>query len=405
MKWENQPLGKYIDVISGYAFKSKDFMPSGIPVIKIKNVSPPEVSLDDLSYISVEIANDLPKFALHYGDVLIALTGSHINQMASVVGRVARVKHRERSMLNQRVGKIVVKDIVFCDLNYVYYYLSQDQVKITLARKAGGAANQANISPSDIRGLEIPFPSVDIQRRIADILSAYDDLIENNQKQINLLEEAAMRLYKEWFVHLRFPGHEITTIVDDVPERWKKGVLNDIALNVGGNIPKAKRDFFKYYLPIDCIPKKSIAYKEYRPISEAESSLISFASGDIIFGAMRPYFHKVMYAPFDGLTRTTCFVINAQIESYLFFILMLLFDEDTIKYATQISVGTTMPYVRWKDFVCMPVLIPSESVSQSFSNFVKPTIEQLVILSKQNDHLRQARDKLLPKLMNGEIEV
>ena len=143
-------------------------------------------------------------------------------------------------MLNQRVGKIVVTDETACNLDYVYYYLSQEQVKISLASKAGGAANQANISPSDVKELNIPLPPIEIQRRIADILSAYDDLIENNRKQIKLLEEAAMRLYKEWFVHLRFPGHENTLIVDGVPEGWERKKLIDISDVIMGQSPKSE---------------------------------------------------------------------------------------------------------------------------------------------------------------------
>ena len=222
MKYPLAKLGDYIDILSGFAYKSKDFVDSGIPVIKIKNVSPPYVTLDDLSFVSREVAYSNPKFILSYDDVLIALTGSHINQMASVVGRVARVKYDAITVLNQRVGKIIVSDSDICDLDYVYYFLSQYDVKITLASKAGGAANQANISPTDVKNLMIPFPDIETQHRIASILSAYDNLIENNQKQIKLLEEMAQRLYKEWFVDLRFPDWENTKIVDGVPEGWRK---------------------------------------------------------------------------------------------------------------------------------------------------------------------------------------
>ena len=225
MSYATVKLGEYIDILSGFAFKSKDFTDTGIPVIKIKNVQPPYVTLEDLSYVPNDIAEKSQKFLLQYNDVLIALTGSHINQMASVVGRVARVKYSLPSLLNQRVGKITSKNNALCDIDFVYYYLSQNKVKIQLAREAGGAANQANISPSDVKDLEIPFPCIEIQRRIADILSAYDNLIENNQKQIKLLEEAARRLYKEWFVDLRFPGHETTPVVDGVPEGDRKSVV------------------------------------------------------------------------------------------------------------------------------------------------------------------------------------
>ena len=236
MSYPVDKLGKHIQILSGFAFKSKDFSESGVPVIKIKNVTPPSVSLIDLSYVSHDIANQNSKYILKYDDVLIALTGSHINQMASVVGRVARVKYKDKTVLNQRVAKITVTDENDCDLDYVYYYLSQDTVKIELASKAGGAANQANISPTDIKNLSIPFPNIQVQRQISSVLKAYDNLIENNQKQIKLLEEAAQRLYKEWFVDLRFPGYENTPIVDGIPQGWTEQTIADLCekINAGG---------------------------------------------------------------------------------------------------------------------------------------------------------------------------
>ena len=153
MKYEIKELGNYIEVISGFAFKTKDFVEHGIPIIKIKNITPPIVSLDELSYVSNEIAFQQRKFLLSYDDVLIAMTGSHINQMKSVVGRVARVKYYQKTLLNQRVGKIIVKDNAAANIDFIYYYLSQDKIKIELASKAGGAANQANISPTHIKEL------------------------------------------------------------------------------------------------------------------------------------------------------------------------------------------------------------------------------------------------------------
>lgn len=405
MRYQTAKLGNHVQILSGFAFKSKDFSDEGVPVIKIKNVTPPSVSLIDLSYVSEEIAEKNKKFVLEYDDVLIALTGSHINQMASVVGRVARVKYSEKTVLNQRVGKITAINPNDCDIDFVYYYLSQDQVKIELASKAGGAANQANISPTDIMNLMIPFPEIGVQRKISAVLRTYDDLIENNQKQIKLLEEAAQRLYKEWFVDLRFPGHETTPITDGIPEGWSQGVLGDVVVESGRKISKDNREGYSYYLPIDCLPKKSLGYIATNEIALAESSLVAFAPRDIIFGAMRPYFHKVVVARDSGITRTTCFVLNTGNPAYWAYAVMLMFSSDTVDYATQISVGTTMPYTRWKDFKSMPIIVPSEECAMAFGKEIDPIITKINGLAKQIVLLQQARDRLLPKLMNGEIEV
>ena len=405
MKYPLKRIGDYIEILSGYAFKSKDFCESGIPVIKIKNITPPNVSLIDLSFVPQEVAEANKKFELNYNDVLIALTGSHINQMTSVVGRVARVKYNEKTMLNQRVAKIYALDEKECNIDYVYQYLSQDSVKIALASKAGGAANQANISPSDVKNLIVPFPNIEVQNRIADVLSAYDNLIENNQKQIKLLEEAAQRLYKEWFVDLRFPGHENTKIVEGVPEGWEKGVLDEIAIESGKRETKENRNNYSYYLPIDCLPKKSLAYTTVNDVDLAESSLVSFQTNDIIFGAMRPYFHKVVISRDSGLTRTTCFVLNSRKKNMWAYLAMLMFFEGTVDYATQISVGTTMPYARWKNFKKMPVTIPRDDICIAFQKVIIPIIKNIGIMSNHLISAQQARDRLLPKLMSGELEV
>ena len=255
MIYKEEVLGNYINILSGFAFKTKDFVDVGIPIIKIKNICPPYVSLEDLTYVSKETGEKQKKFMLSYDDVLIAMTGSHINQWASVVGRVARVKYTEKTLLNQRVGKITVKENADADLDYIYYFLSQDKVKVQLAAKAGGTANQANISATHIQELVFPCPNIETQIRISNILKNYDDLIENNKKQIKLLEEAAERLYREWFVDLHFPGHEDVKIVDGVPEGWKKQKISEFGEIITGKTPSTtKEQYYGGNIPFVKIP-------------------------------------------------------------------------------------------------------------------------------------------------------
>ena len=206
-------------------------------------------------------------------------------------------------------------------------------------------------------------------------------------------------------MELRFPGYENTKMVDGLPEGWEKGVLEDIAFESGKKVDKRVRDNYKYYLPIDCLPKQSLTYLSPADISLAESSLVSFAKGDILFGAMRPYFHKVCFAQSSGLTRSTCFVLNAKDSDYQGFLLMLLFDEGTIKHATSISVGTTMPYTRWKEFKSMKILIPNKELAITFGDRIEIVKYRLMRLASQIRLLTEARDRLLPRLMGGEMEV
>lgn len=318
------------------------------------------------------------------------------------VGKKMTMAHCD-CFINQAMNAVVPNNNY--DDEYVYYLLKNNIHKLKMLN-SGTASGRENISKSAFSNMEIEaILDKDKQIIIGKILSAYDKLIENNQKQIKLLEEAAQRLYKEWFVDLRFPGCENTPIIDGVPEGWKKGILGDIAINVGKKVKKEDRNKYKQYLPIDCLPRKSLAYTESLNIKLAESSLVSFKPKDILFGAMRPYFHKVVIVYDKGLTRNTCFVINAKEREFLSYLTMLLFSDNTINYATTISVGTTMPYVRLNDFLNMEIIIPAPHIVKEFEKLFKPISEDIVNFAKQIGVLSEARDRLLTKLMSGEIEV
>lgn len=369
------------------------YNPPEIPWLKTAEVNYCRI-YDTEKYISKEGLNNSSAKLIPENSVIVAMYGQ-----GDTAGRVAINKIPLAT--NQACCNLVI-DEEKADYQFVYYALSTLYDKL-VSLKNGGA--QPNLNAGIIKAIEIPLPTLETQRRIASILSAYDDLIENNQKQIKLLEEAAQRLYKEWFVDLRFPNHENTPVVDGVPEGWDNGELGDIAIDSGKNEKKENRDYYSYYLPIDCLPKKSLAYTDKNEVSLAESSLVGFEKNDVLFGAMRPYFHKVVVARDKGLTRSTCFVINSKSQEYWAYLLMLLFSGDTIDYATKISVGTTMPYVRWKDFVQMPILIPSKEICVKYQNIILPIINDISTLAISCEKLKEARDRLLPKLMSGELEV
>lgn len=291
------------------------------------------------------------------------------------------------------------------DKDYVYYAVRNVLSNIK-ALDSGTASGRENVSKSAFSRMKVIIDDdLLIQKRIATTLSRYDSLIDNYQKQIKLLEEAAQRLYKEWFVKLRFPGHESTKIVDGVPEGWEKKKLEDMVFENGKRITKKNRDSYECYIPIDCLPKKQLSYINFNSVEQAESSLIAFSRRDIIFGAMRPYFHKVCVARHLGITRSTCLVLQAKEPEYSAFATMMLFDEKTIKYASSISVGTTMPYTRWKDFKNMEIMVPHIKIARIFNTKILKILSTCGRLADQIILLTESRDRLLPKLLSGEIEV
>lgn len=408
MSYPREKLKNFIDVLSGFAFKSKDFTSAGVPVIKIKNVTPPTVTLDDLSYVSKEIAQAQNRFLLNYADVLIALTGSHINQMASVVGRVARVRHQTPSLLNQRVGKITVINPDEMDLDYVYYYLSQDLIKIQLASKAGGAANQANISPSDVKNLDIPFPNIDVQRRISGILSAYDNLIENNQKQIKLLEEAAQRLYKEWFVDLRFPGYEDTPIVDGVPKGWEEAPIDSrISLLSGYAFKSAQFDSSGEY---KIVTIKNVKDGEFDGINTNRIVSIPgktpkhcvLTDGDILLSLTGNVGRTCIVYGNNYLLNQRVAKLQSDIPAFTY---CLFRSSDMFDAMNNLANGTAQQNLSPIRTGKISILFPADNLLEEFERIVGSMISKMLSLIKQCDLLIQARDRLLPKLMSGEIEV
>ena len=393
-EWKKVKLGDYIDVLSGFAFKSKDFSDSGIPVIKIKNVCPPYISLEDLSYVPNSIAFQNPRYILRKGDVLIAMTGSHINQIASVVGRVGRVRYDAITVLNQRVGKIVNKNEAKSSLDYIYYYLSQYEVKVELAQKAGGAANQANISPSDIKNLLFPYPPIGIQHRIATILSRYDSLIENYQKQIKLLEEAAQRLYKEWFVDLRFPGHENTNIIDGVPEGWKKMPVDSIY-----SIKYSKNLSTKLITPTGKYPVYGAnGVIGYYNVANCNNQVVLITSRGNGSGDVLMTYHK------DSFITNNSFVVSP-LDDYSY--CQLPFTYQFLKNANfrAVRTGAAQPQLTNQSIHTVDVILPSKGIIIDYCNKAFYSNKKIIILRIQIRLLTVARDRLLPKLMSGEITV
>lgn len=292
------------------------------------------------------------------------------------------------------------------DTDYVFNLMSMQVIRNLAANSMTGASGRQRADLGFIKRIKWNFPALPTQQKIASILSAYDDLIQNYKKQIQALQTAASELYKEWFVRFRFPGYQNTKFENGIPEGWKVARLKDIAKDVGKTITKNEINYEKdVYIPIDCIPNHNMALTEVSDIENAESSLQRFESGDILFGAMRVYFHKVILAPMQGVTRKTCFVIHAKKDIFHNYLYSLLFSNTTINYANTISVGATMPYVRWNDFIRMQCLFPSEKILNDYNKIISPIFKTIMNSYKYLSNLTQQRDLLLPRLMSGKLEV
>lgn len=250
----------------------------------------------------------------------------------------------------------------------------------------------------------------EIQKKIASLLSAFDDKIEINNKIAKTLEEMAQTIFKEWFVKFQFPGYKKVEFIDSdlgkIPEGWKISTLKDIVDLKNNRYAKNNIKDRIPYLPIDLIQSKTLLLKETAPVEDAKSSLIKFFENDILFGAMRPYFFKVSIAPFMGLSRTTCFVFRPKTRDLFGYASFVFFRQETIDYATNLSQGSTIPYAKWNGALAeMQILEPSLELLQLFNAISLPVIEKIKNIYFENEKLSALRDLLLPKLMRGEIRV
>ena len=284
----------------------------------------------------------------------------------------------------------VVSDVRF--VKYCFDMLQRDCKQISQ-----GTA-QDNLSWQKLSTIEFPVPPIETQRRIADILSAYDDLIENNRKQIKLLEEAAQRLYKEWFVDLRFPGHVHTKITDGVPEGWKRRKLVDIAqVQYGYAFDGSLFNSQKIGTPIIRIRNIPQGQTEDYTPENVDSQYLVY-NGDIIVG-MDGEFHINTWAGDTAyLVQRTC-RIKALTSDLNGFLLWAIYEP--IKYFEKTVVGATVAHLGKKHIDTVEILIPTEKFYLPF----KSLFEARLLLMNQNRALAEARDRLLPKLMSGEVEV
>ena len=264
---------------------------------------------------------------------------------------------------------------------------------------------QDNLSWEKLSTIKFCIPEYKEQCRIADILSAYDDLIENNQKQIKLLEEAAQRLYKEWFVNLRFPGHENTKIVDGVPEGWSKSTVGNICKLRKVVITPDKIESNTPYIGLEHMPRNDICLSTWGKSEKINSNKFIYLKKDVLFGKIRPYFHKVGFALNDGITSTDTMVMVA--DQNLWGLLLVTVSSDAfVDFSYQnCKEGAKMPRADWKQMEKYAIMIADQATQKLFEQEILVITNKISALAFQCRSLREARDRMLPKLMGGEVEV
>ena len=391
MKWKTIRADEFCESVRDGTHDTPKQTETGYKLLTSKHIKNGQITPVDAYYISEEDYKKINARSLvEQWDVIMSMIGT--------VGEAAVVRNQP----NYAIKNVALFKCAGSELKgkWLAYYLSSPDAQGHMSGNQKGSSQQF-LSLKQLRSLQIPITDESYMLKVVDILSAYDDLIENNQKQIKLLEEAAQRLYKEWFVDLRFPGHENTKITDGIPEGWKIQTLSQIADVVMGQSPKS--EFYNqngqglpFHQGVGSYGTRFVVDKIY------STSFTRIAeAGSILFSVRAPVGRL-------NLTRNRVVIgrglaaINHRLgkQSYLFYLLKEHFFKDDV-----IGNGAIFASISKDELLAQQFTIPVSNLIEQFNVIVSDMDGRIAELAEQVTLLIEARDRLLPKLMSGEIEV
>jgi type I restriction enzyme S subunit len=402
--WERIRLGDHVRTQKGYAFKSGWYLHAGRPIVRVSDFTDDSVDSSKLVCIPEEIASEYLKYELKKGDVVVQTVGSWPTNPASVVGKCVRIPSSAAgALLNQNAVKLSAVNEI--DTQFIFYLLRNDDFKTYIVGTAQGAASQAAITLEAIRAYDFNLPSLPVQLRITRILSAYDDLIENNTRRVKILEEMAQALYREWFVQFRFPGHEKVKIdlspLGPIPQGWQFVPLALLVDFAKGRKPKETRHErlpgdVKLLL-IDSLhggdavftPPDKLVLAETRDtimvMDGASSCEVTIGSSGAVGSTL-------------GRFRTT--KPNAFSPHELYQFLKMKTEDFKSK-----NVGAAIPHANKDYILTQPITLAPEGIASRLHAQLEPIQSMVEVLNARVLNLRRTRDLLLPKLISGEVDV
>lgn len=402
MKWETYKLkqlcSEIVDCVNKTAPTSD--VPTPYKMLRTSDIRDGKINLENLNCVTKEVYEKWTRRGkLQKGDVIFT--------REAPLGEVGLVREEKNYFLGQRLVLFRANNKM-CDGRFLMYSLLWHDNKQAIISKGVGST-VAHLRVPECENIEIKVPDLDVQHRIADILSAYDDLIENNQKQIKLLEEAAQRLYKEWFVDLNFPGHENTKIVDGVPEGWSKSTVSEVSAVLRRGIsPKYNEKARGIVINQKCIRQTIVSYDEARTqekkypaeLEMMESDIVICSTGAGTLGRVGQIFEAKGNATLDS--HVTLIRANEKIgQQSLFWSLKMKQD-----YLMNAGKGSTNQLELSRETIgSCEILIPERKIAEQVEKNFVAIHNKMKECSMQIARLREARDLLLPKLMSGEAEV
>lgn len=411
--WIETTLGaSTLDVLNGYAFKSKDFVTSKIdntylPVLKIKNVANGDANHNDVVFHIY--SGKIQKYVIKKNDTLIALTGNHPFAKSQVVGGISKYRLENKALLNQRVGKIYALDKNVLYDNFVYYFFKWNETQFYIGNQSSGSASQANISKSDILNTPINLPPLPQQQAISNILTAFDDKIENLRAQNETLEQTAQTIFTEWFGKYQ--------IGDELPDGWRVEKLDkllELIIDYRGKTPKKLgMNWSENGIPAlsaKTIKNGKIVRRDAMNFGSPELYKLwmkdELKKGDILLTSEAPL-GEMYYINDDSKfilsQRLFALRVNEKITSeYLYDYLFSKYGQHQLNARAS---GSTVEGIRQSELRRIKIIVPEKKLMNKASLLFRSIIEKKAINSKQIQSLSQTRDILLPKLMSGELRV
>ncbi|MDK2742871.1 MAG: restriction endonuclease subunit S [Nitrospira sp. BO4] len=434
-EWRQCKVGDLFDLKPGFAFKSADFIDTGAPVIKIKNVKANAVVLDDLSYVDDEFLEKKKSYIVNYGDILITMSGNRFDGSRDTwVGKVAQFRSSEPYLLNQRVAILRPKTGTKLDHRCCSYILGSSEYQdlfIAIATSSGG---QANLSPSQILSADVLLPPYEKQRVIAHILGTLDDKIELNRRMNETLEAMARALFKSWFVdfdpvrdkaegrdpglpkHIAdlFPNSFEDSELGEIPRGWEVGRLDKVTDFLTGYAFKSK-DWIEQGVPVIKIGSVKPGILDLRAVSYVSEEVAQKAArfrlsaGELLIG-MTGYVGEVGLVPRTDNPpllnqRVGKFLLEKPGTAALAY-LYCLTRQPEFKAKVEIkSHGTAQANVSAEGILSIEVVVPPKTTRDEFNRVVQPILDRILETHAESASLAMIRDSLLPKLISGEIRI
>jgi len=391
---------------------------SGFPMVNMGELfSYPRIK--DIPMDLVPVGEKESHYFLEEGDLLFArqsLVLSGAGQCSIFLGNKAPTvfeSHLIRCRLNKRI----------CNPQFYFYFFSSPkgrQVIETIVEQGAGASG---IRGSDLINIPVPNPPKSFQDAVVSVLSALDDRATLLRETNETLEAIAQTLFKSWFVdfepvhanagtqapslpteiHTLFPATFTDSPQGPIPEGWSKGTLSDVAETSRKQLKPEQLSSETLYVGLEHIPRKQLALDSWSTAEQLTSAKSAFERSDILFGKLRPYFHKVVVAPIDGVCSTDILVCKAKQTNYHYFVALHLFSDELISYADRLSNGAKMPRINWKDLAAYEVVIPPNEIAEEFQSLLEPMINRILANVEQAKTLSLLRDTLLPRLISGQL--